>query len=143
MRNKPITSGDNQFRRIQGWAQQALYAAFQAPIVLNGVARCIAEERVLILQLLRSVTTNRVTVIQHPQPSVAMAYAWLASGSPHVLPVMPHNDYFIVASTPALATAEQDGVPYMRALRPSGFEGRAAEILRVPFSMPARSVDRA
>lgn len=118
------------FRRFQPWARDALVRALQAPVVLNGVARCIQEERALILQLVRRATTGRVVVVQYPVAGVQAAYDRLQADD------MGESDfvfYFIVASAEAITQAEVDGTPYMRTLRPSGHGNRQAEILRAPY----------
>lgn len=119
-----------QFRKYQPWARDALVRALQASTVLNGVARCIEEERALILQLVRSGTTGRVTVVQYPQPGIAEAYERLQADD------MGASDfvaYFIVASAPAIAQALVDGTPVMRTLRPQGrVSATQAEVLRAP-----------
>ncbi|MGW5231794.1 hypothetical protein ACWEQU_05750 [Streptomyces nodosus] len=121
------------FRKFQPWERDALVRALQAQPVLNGVARCIEEERVVILQLVRRKTTNRVTVVQYPQPSVQAAYDRLKDDD------MQPSDfvaYFIVASAPALLRAEVDGTPVMRTLRPEGRTSAThAEILRTPYTV--------
>ncbi|WCH97058.1 hypothetical protein POD33_34975 [Streptomyces moderatus] len=119
-----------QFRKYQPWARDALVRALQRPEVLSGVARCIEEERALILQLVRSRTTGRVTVVQWPAAGVEVAYERLQADD------MGESDfvaYFIVASAPAISQAEVDGTPVMRTLRPQGrASATQAEVLRAP-----------
>ncbi|WP_405925722.1 hypothetical protein [Streptomyces sp. NBC_00035] len=120
------------FRRLQPWARDALVRALQTPEVLSGVARCIAEERALIVQLVRRATTGRVVVVQYPVASIEAAYDRLKADD------MGQSEfvaYFIVASAPALLQAEIDGTPYMRTMRPAGQDGRQAEVLRVPYAV--------
>ncbi|QKV96712.1 hypothetical protein HUT19_37610 [Streptomyces sp. NA02950] len=118
------------FRKFQPWARDALVKALGAREVLSGVTRCISEQRALILQLVRTATTNRVTVVQYPVAGISEAYERLQQDD------MLETDfvaYFIVASAEAIAQAEVDGTPYMRTLRPEGQSTRQAEILRAPY----------
>ncbi|MEU6616704.1 hypothetical protein [Streptomyces parvus] len=118
------------FRRFQPWARDALVRAMQAPVVFSGVTRCISERRALILQLVRTRTTGRVTVVQYPVAGVQAAYDRLQADD------MAESEfvaYFIVASAEAIAQAEVDGTPYMRTIRSSGPATRQAEVLRAPY----------
>jgi hypothetical protein len=120
------------FRRLSAtpWARDALVRALQTSDVLNGVARCIAEERALILQLVRKRTTGRVIVAQYPVAGVQAAYDRLKADD------MGESEfvaYFIVASTEAITQAEVDGTPYVRTIRQAGQSTRQAEILRAPY----------
>jgi hypothetical protein len=126
-----------EFRRSQLWEREALVRALQTPEVLNGVARCIQEERALIVQMVRRRTTGRVTVVQYPVAGVQEAYDRLKELG------MEASDfvaYFIVASSQAITQAEVDGTPYMRTLRPAG--AHQAEILRVPYALQTERADR-
>lgn len=118
------------FRKFQPWSRDALVRALQAPVVLSGVARCIQEERALILQLVRKATSGRVVVVQYPVTGVQAAYDRLQE------PGMEESEfvaYFIVASAEAIQQAEVDSTPYMRTLRTGGQSTRQAEILRAPY----------
>lgn len=128
------------FRKFQPWARDALVKALQAQVVFSGVTRCIREERALILQLVRSATTGRVTVVQYPVASIAAAYDRLQADD------MAESDfvsYFIVASAEAIAQAEVDGTPYMRTIRPAGQAERQAEILRAPYRVQFSRTEQA
>lgn len=126
----------NQFRKLPPWAEAALIAALGQRSVRRGIARCLAEEGALLLQFVYRSSRRLATVVQYPVPGIAAAYDKAASDVPSGEVVC----YFIVASAPALATADADGVPYMRTMRGPGYEGRSAELLRVPVSLPADRV---
>ncbi|MEV6207031.1 hypothetical protein [Kitasatospora sp. NPDC051914] len=127
----------NEYCKQPVWVRNALLPLMKKREVQLGMRQCANTGGALILQMVRSKNTGRVTMVQYPAAGVSAAYARLVSDE---FPAMGEFvAYVIVASAQALELADRRGVPYMTTLRPSG-AGRPA-LLLVPRSLFAENAD--
>ncbi|GGQ10929.1 hypothetical protein GCM10010215_39960 [Streptomyces virginiae] len=117
-----------EYRQLPDWAEMALRRAARSEAGVRGMTRMVAEDGVLLLQLVHRPARERAVCVQHPFRDLQEAYDKAASD----LPPRRHIAYFVVATAAALRRAEAAGVGYMR-FYSDGPAGGA--ICQVPVSL--------
>lgn len=123
-----------EYRQLPDWAEMALRRAARSQAVMNGILRSVAEDGVLLLQLVHRPARERAVCVQYPFRDLQEAYDKAASD----LPPRQHIAYFVIATGGALSRAESAGVGYMR-FYSDGPAGGA--ICQVPVSLWTEKAD--